>query len=102
LIKRRPGFRRYLPAFQERSLRETLPLISVLREIAEEHRVTPAQIALRWVIQFHGDGVVAIPGASSTLQAQQNAAVMDFELTADELTALDAISRKVAKKSSGD
>lgn len=100
LIKRRPGFRRYLPAFQERSLQKTLPLIRVLREIAEVHRVVPAQVALRWVIQFHGDGVVAIPGASSTLQAQQNAAVMDFELTADELIALDAVSRKVAKESS--
>jgi aryl-alcohol dehydrogenase-like predicted oxidoreductase len=52
-----------LPAFQERSLQKTLPLIRVLREIAEGHRVVPAQVALRWVIQFHGDGVVAIPGA---------------------------------------
>ena len=97
LIKNRLGFRKYMPAFQERSLRRTLPLIGALREIAEEHKVTPAQVALSWLIQFHGDTVVAIPGASSVKQAQQNAAVMDFELTSDELHTLDTVSRSVAK-----
>ncbi len=97
LIRKRPGLRKYLPAFQERSLRRTFPLIRVLREIADEHKVTPAQIALRWVIQFHGDTIVAIPGASSAKQAQQNAAVMDFELTASELASLDEISRSTAQ-----
>ena len=97
LIRKRPGLRKYLPAFQERSLRRTFPLIRVLREIANEHKVTPAQIALRWVIQFHGDTVVAIPGASSAKQAQQNAAAMDFELSAKELDLLDTTSRMVAR-----
>ncbi len=97
LIKSRPGFRKYMPVFHEKSLQRTLPLIVALREIAEEHKVTPAQVALRWLIQFHGDTVVAIPGASSIKQAQQNAVVMDFELTSDELHTLDAVSRSVAK-----
>lgn len=97
LVKKRPGFRKYMPAFQERSLRRTLPLIAALSEIAEAHKVTSAQVALRWLIQFNGDAVVAIPGASSVKQAEQNAAVMDFELTGDELHTLDAVSRSVAK-----
>ncbi len=97
LIKKRPGFRKYMPAFQTRSLRRTLPLIGVLREIAEAHKVTPAQAALRWLIQFHGDTVVAIPGASSVKQAKQNAAVMDFELTGEELHALDVVSHSAAQ-----
>jgi len=97
LIKKRPGFRKYMPAFQARSLRRTLPLIGALREIAEAHKVTPAQVALRWLIQFHGDTVVAIPGASSVKQAKQNAAVMDFELTGEELKTLDAVSRSAAR-----
>jgi aryl-alcohol dehydrogenase-like predicted oxidoreductase len=97
LIRKRPGLRKYLPAFRERSLRRTFPLIKVLCEIAAEHKVTPAQVALRWVIQFHGDAIVAIPGASSARQAQQNAAVMDFDLTAKELDLLDNISRVIAR-----
>ncbi len=97
LIRKRPGFRKYLPAFQARSLGRISPLITVLREIADEHKVTPAQIALRWVIQFYGDTVVAIPGASSAKQAQQNAVVMNFELGANELDLLDSISRMVTR-----
>jgi len=92
LIQKRPGLRKYMPAFREKSLQKTLPLIQMLREIAEEHAVTPAQVALRWVIQYHGDAVVAIPGASSAHQAAQNAAVMDFQLTSAELNVLDEIS----------
>lgn len=99
LIQKRPGFRRYLPAFQQRSLLRTLPLIQVLRDIAERHQKTPAQIALRWIIQFHGEAIVAIPGASSVLQAQQNAAVMDFELTEEELAQIDETSLAVARRS---
>ncbi len=97
LIKKRPGFRKYMPAFQERSLRRTLPLIAALREIAEAHKVTSAQVALRWLVQFNRDTVVAIPGASSVKQAAQNAAVMDFELTDEEMHTLDAVSRSIAK-----
>ena len=37
-------------------------LIAVLREVADAHSATPAQIALAWVI--HHPAVVAIPGAS--------------------------------------
>ena len=95
LIRTKPGFRKYLPAFQERSLRRSLPLINILREIAREHAVTPAQVALRWVIQYAGDSIVAIPGASSELQAQQNAAVMNFNLTPAEVQLLDKISKEI-------
>ena len=97
LIRKRSGFRKYLPAFQARSLGRISPLITVLREIAEEHKLTSAQIALRWVIQFHGETVVAIQGASTAKQAQLNAAVMDFELTAKELEVLDNTSRMVSR-----
>lgn len=99
LIQKRPGFRKYMPAFRESSLKKSLPLIQSLREIAEEHHVTPAQIALRWVVQFNGDSVVAIPGASSAHQASQNAAAMDFQLTSAELNLLDELSRSFTKSS---
>lgn len=99
LIQKRPGFRKYKPAFRDASLKKTLPLIQTLREIAEQHHVTPAQVALRWVVQYHGDSVVAIPGASSAHQAAQNAAVMGFQLTSAELNVLDEISRPQAEES---
>jgi aryl-alcohol dehydrogenase-like predicted oxidoreductase len=63
-------------------------LIATLREVADAHAATPAQIALAWVI--HNPAVVAIPGASSVGQVESNAAAADIDLTEDEYQALHA------------
>src|SRR6478736_3446658 len=63
-------------------------LIATLREVADAHAATPAQIALAWVIR--GPAVVAIPGASSVSQLESNVAAADIELTEDEYQALHA------------
>ena len=99
LVRSISGLRKFLPTFNNASLRHTQPLIDELKSIAHAHQKTPAQVALRWVIQFHGQTVVAIPGASRPQQAQQNADVLKFSLTAQELTRLDEVSRAVALKS---
>jgi aryl-alcohol dehydrogenase-like predicted oxidoreductase len=70
------------------------PVIEGLNEIAEKYEVTPAQVALNWVINFQGDTVVAIPGASKARQAEESAGVMNFRLTDEELVQLDILSRK--------
>src|SRR5208282_616909 len=57
-------------------------LIAVLREVADAHSATPAQIALAWVI--HRPAVVAIPGASSLGQLESNVAAAEIELTDGE------------------
>ncbi len=96
LVKSRPGLRKYLPDFQKSRLLSTKPLINELQAIGHKYAATPAQIALNWVINFHGENVVAIPGATSVQQAEQNAAVMNFKLTKVELERLDKISQSVA------
>ena len=53
LIKTQSGFRRFLPNFRVQYLQKTLPLIELLGKIASGHKVTAAQIALRWLIQAH-------------------------------------------------
>jgi aryl-alcohol dehydrogenase-like predicted oxidoreductase len=63
-------------------------LIATLREVADAHAATAAQIALAWVI-YH-PAVVAIPGASSVGQVESNAAAADIDLTEDEYQALHA------------
>jgi aryl-alcohol dehydrogenase-like predicted oxidoreductase len=65
-------------------------LISVLREIADAHSATPAQIALAWVIRH--PAVVAIPGASSVAQLESNVAAADIDLTDGEYHSLQAAS----------
>lgn len=70
------------------------PVIEGLNTIAEKYEVTPAQVALNWVINFQGDTVVAIPGASKIHQAEESAGVMSFRLSGEELAQLDKLSRK--------
>jgi aryl-alcohol dehydrogenase-like predicted oxidoreductase len=65
-------------------------LIAALREVADAHSATPAQIALAWVI--HRPAVVAIPGASSVEQLESNVAAAEIDLTDDECQALQAAS----------
>jgi aryl-alcohol dehydrogenase-like predicted oxidoreductase len=80
------------PLFLPENLRRAGDLIAVLREVADAHSATPAQIALAWVI--HHPAVVAIPGASSAQQMESNAAAADITLTEDQYQALQAASTR--------
>jgi diketogulonate reductase-like aldo/keto reductase len=60
----------------------------VITKIAEAHRKSPAQVMLRWHLQ-HGRGV--IPKSSKAHRIAENIDVFDFELTSDELSAIDAL-----------
>jgi aryl-alcohol dehydrogenase-like predicted oxidoreductase len=84
------GRRLYL----QRMVDETRPLIESLEAIAAAHDVTPAQVALNWLIQIQGESVVVIPGASSVSQAQEAARVMEFKLTEAELDRLDQLTKQ--------
>jgi aryl-alcohol dehydrogenase-like predicted oxidoreductase len=89
------GLRRIVPQFSSRGLARTRPLIAALQEIAAGHGANAAQVALAWVIGFHGDAVVAIPGATSVAQARSNAAAMQLRLSPAELARLDELSRNL-------
>jgi 2,5-diketo-D-gluconate reductase A len=57
---------------------------------AAAHDRSPAQIVLRWHVQ---NGLVAIPKSSNRDRLAENLAVFDFELTADEMAAIEALDR---------
>jgi len=76
------------PMFLPENLDRAGDLIATLREVADAHAATPAQIALAWVIRH--PAVVAIPGASSVGQVESNVAAADIDLTEDEYQALRA------------
>jgi len=95
LINRTSGARKLLPAFRPKNLERTLPLIRVLESIAAAHEATAAQVALAWLLQFYGDGVFVIPGASSIEQARSNAAAAQLVLSEAELHRLDRVSKEI-------
>lgn len=92
LIKSRPGYRKYLSAFKPEGLEKSRPVVQALEKLAEKYNATSSQIALNWVINFCGDSVVAIPGATKLKQAEENAGSSKFKLTKDELGQLDEVS----------
>ncbi len=70
------------------------PMQVVIRRVAEAHGATPAQVALAWVISH--PNTLAIPGARTIEQLEENAAAADLELTEEELVQLTVVSRAFA------
>jgi len=87
-----------MPATRRRrlaaQLKTTQPLIDAMDEIAQRYGKSITQVALNWTIHFHGETVVAIPGASKVKHAQEASGVLDFRLSDTEMAQLDEISRK--------
>jgi aryl-alcohol dehydrogenase-like predicted oxidoreductase len=81
-------WRRSNPRFQEDALRENLALADRVTELARQHDVTPAQLALAWVLA-KGDDIVPIPGTKSPRRLEENASAVDVTLSEDELRELD-------------
>ena len=61
-----------------------------MRAVAERRGVTPAQIALAWVLS-RGEHVLAIPGTQRRKYLEENVAAAAITLTPAELTELDAV-----------
>lgn len=66
-----------------------------LQTIAQQHGVTPAQVAIAWLL--HQENVIAIPKASSLSHIDQNYAALNLQLTSEDLQALDAAFPPPAK-----
>jgi aryl-alcohol dehydrogenase-like predicted oxidoreductase len=99
-IRTRPGPRRFFSAFHPRGLEHSRPVIDVLRTVAAAHGAEPAQVALAWMTQYHGNTVFVIPGASRRSQVESNAAALDLVLSQAELRAIHEVSREVGSATS--
>ena len=97
LLKTLSGPRKYRGFYRRKSLERTRPVIDALKEIGARHQAVPAQVALNWIFNFHGETVVVIPGATKESQAAENARSMSFALTKDELDHLDRASKQFLK-----
>ncbi len=83
-------FRKNHPRFTGENLERNMHLAEHVKALAEAKGVTPAQIAIAWVLS-RGDDVVPIPGTRRRTYLEQNAAASDIELSAHELAELDEI-----------
>jgi aryl-alcohol dehydrogenase-like predicted oxidoreductase len=81
-------FRRSNPRFSDENLEANRRIVAKVREIAAEKGITPAQLALAWVLS-RGEDIVPIPGTKRRQYLEENAAAAEVELTGDELARIE-------------
>jgi aryl-alcohol dehydrogenase-like predicted oxidoreductase len=81
-------YRRRSPRFMGENLRRNIELVSVVERLAGEKGVTPAQLALAWVLA-QGDDIVPIPGTRRRSRLDENIGAADIDLTAEEIARMD-------------
>lgn len=94
-LVKKAGYRKAMPQFKSKGLEKSKPVITILKKLAEKYNVTPSQVALNWLIHFHENTVVVIPGATNPKQAEENVGAMRFRLSEEDLQALDIISKNL-------
>jgi len=88
-------YRRKSPRFQGENFAKNLALVDTVTAIAYDKGVTPAQLALAWVLA-QGDDVVPIPGTKRRKYLNENIAALAIELTANDLAAIDSAFPRAA------
>jgi aryl-alcohol dehydrogenase-like predicted oxidoreductase len=84
-------FRQHSPRFQGENLALNLELVDRVKEMAEQKKCTPAQLALAWLLA-QGPHIVPIPGTKKRERLTENLGAVDVELTADDLQHLDELA----------
>ncbi|SFN29495.1 aldo/keto reductase [Dokdonella immobilis] len=82
-------YRRRQPRFQGENFARNLALVDAVRAVAEAKGVTPAQLALAWVLA-QGEDIVPIPGTKRRRYLDQNISAVEIVLNAADLAAIDA------------
>lgn len=80
-------FRKLLPRFTPEAMEKNQALIDLLKRIAGDRKVTPAQIALAWILA-QKPWIVPIPGTTRLARFEENIAAADLELTTSDLGAI--------------
>ena len=86
--------RRTLPRFRQDAMQANQALVNVVKRFATEREVTPAQIALAWILA-QKPWMVPIPGTTKLDRVKENNGASKIELTAAELEEIEAASAEV-------
>lgn len=89
----RDWVRRTNPLYSRENLRRMAPLLRTLRAVARKHRRSVPQVALNWAVR--DPRVVAIPGAKSAGQAEENARGGDWRMGPEDLRRIEEARRRL-------
>jgi aryl-alcohol dehydrogenase-like predicted oxidoreductase len=83
-------FRRHHPRFQGENFEKNLLLVDRVKEMANDKGISPAQLALAWVLA-QGEDVVPIPGTKRRRYLEENIDADEIRLDDEDLRRLDEI-----------
>lgn len=84
-------FRRHSPRFQGENFKRNLELVDRVKELADQKRCTPGQLALAWLLA-QGEHIVPIPGTKKRERLAENLGATAVELSEDDLKRLDELA----------
>lgn len=87
-------FRNSVPRFAPAARKANHILVDRLEEIAAKKQVTPAQIALAWLLA-QKPWIVPIPGTTKLARLKENASAADIKLTVEELHNIDSVVSEI-------
>jgi aryl-alcohol dehydrogenase-like predicted oxidoreductase len=87
-------FRSTLPRFSPANRRANYAIVDLLKRIATEKKVTPAQIALAWLLT-RKPWIVPIPGTTKINRLEENLGAASVELTKDEMRTIEEASASI-------
>ena len=88
-------WRRHNPRFQGENFWKNLELAGKVGVLAAEKRVTPAQLALAWIMA-KGNDIVPIPGTKKRNRLEENTGALEVKLTHEDLSGLEKVFPKGA------
>ena len=86
-------FRRHSPRFAGDNFARNLAVVERVKVLADRKGVTPAQLALAWVLA-QGDDLVPIPGTKRRAYLEENVGALDVELTEEDLASIEEVAPK--------
>ena len=87
-------FRNIVPRFTPEARKANHALVDLLGEIAARKKVTPAQIALAWLLA-QKPWIVPIPGTTKLHRLEENIGAVSVELTPDDLREIDSAASQI-------
>jgi aryl-alcohol dehydrogenase-like predicted oxidoreductase len=87
-------FRSSVPRFSLENRKANQALVDIVSSFAKQKQVTPAQIALAWLLAKK-PWIVPIPGTTKLERLEENLGAANVSLTTDEVRSLEEASSKI-------
>src|SRR5579863_3877953 len=84
---------RISPRFAAENLEKNLKVVDRIKEIAEQKKITPSQLALAWVLA-QGKDMVPIPGTKRRTYLEENVAATNIQLSKSDLARIEEVAPK--------